>query len=143
MRSVNYVPSYAKSVVHEARNAILMCKSHHSAFERYMFYIRWIPQVRRHPAKFMHITDLIKFRPTSSSLSTIRRGETMNLYMENCFISTPIPSNAPSPLPSYGMSAEFVDFILPVVIAMSPSTLAVYKMEVRMMEVETPDTMPT
>ncbi|KAF8817172.1 hypothetical protein BYT27DRAFT_7153801 [Phlegmacium glaucopus] len=41
MQSLHYIPNYAKSVHHETRNGILMCATHHRAFNHHLFYIQW------------------------------------------------------------------------------------------------------
>ena len=40
-----FVPSFAKSVEHELRNGINLCDTHHSDFDGYRFFIRWVPSV--------------------------------------------------------------------------------------------------
>ncbi|KIM39621.1 hypothetical protein M413DRAFT_29320 [Hebeloma cylindrosporum] len=47
MREKAIIPCQAKSVAHEPRNGILLCKNHHHAFDHYEFYIRWVPQSKR------------------------------------------------------------------------------------------------
>lgn len=47
MRQKGIIPRQAKSVAHEARNGILLCKNHHHAFDHHEFYIRWVPQSKR------------------------------------------------------------------------------------------------
>jgi hypothetical protein len=42
---MGFVPSLAKSVEHEPRNGISLCDSHHSDFNAYAFFIRWVPSV--------------------------------------------------------------------------------------------------
>jgi len=42
-----FIPAQAKSVEHEARNGMLLCRSHHGLFDSFYFYIRWVPQVER------------------------------------------------------------------------------------------------
>ncbi|KAF8428204.1 hypothetical protein EV426DRAFT_528477 [Tirmania nivea] len=44
LREQGLIPLRAKSVAHECRNGILMCKNHHSAFDSFYFYIRYIPE---------------------------------------------------------------------------------------------------
>lgn len=48
LKAINAVPSHLKSGEHEPRNGILLCPNHHSAFDKFLFYIRWVPQVRQH-----------------------------------------------------------------------------------------------
>ena len=50
MRDRGFIPRQAKSVAHEARNGVLMCKNHQSSFEGHLFYIRWVPEVRYCPS---------------------------------------------------------------------------------------------
>lgn len=45
MRANGFVPPQAKSVEHEPRNGIQLCKNHHSLFDDFSFFIRWIPTV--------------------------------------------------------------------------------------------------
>src|SRR5258708_385104 len=45
MKQHGFVPEQAKSVEHEARNGIRLCATHHCLFERYCYYIRWMPEV--------------------------------------------------------------------------------------------------
>jgi len=45
LKSINFIPSFAKSVVHELRNGITLCDTHHSDFDGYRFFIRWVPSV--------------------------------------------------------------------------------------------------
>ena len=45
MKEAGFVPENAKSVEHEARNGLLLCKNHHGLFDSYSYYIRWIPEV--------------------------------------------------------------------------------------------------
>jgi hypothetical protein len=45
LRTRQFIPRQAKTVEHEARNGLLLCKNHHSLFDAYRFYIRWIPGV--------------------------------------------------------------------------------------------------
>ena len=40
-----FIPSFAKSVEHEPRNGINLCDTHHSDFDGYRFFIRWVPLV--------------------------------------------------------------------------------------------------
>ena len=58
MRAQQYVPAHAKSAVHESRNGILLCKTHHSGFDNYMFYIRWIKEVSLSSRK-IHLAYLL------------------------------------------------------------------------------------
>ena len=48
MRSNGLIPTQSKSVEHEARNGVVMCVMHHRMFDRYIFYIRWVPMVCLH-----------------------------------------------------------------------------------------------
>ena len=124
MREQGYVPAHAKSAVHESRNGILLCKTHRSGFDNYVFYIRWIKEVSLPPLKNPPCILIIinfYFRPTSLSLSTTLESPIMKLCMANCFISTLTRSDVHSLLPSYGMNAVFVDFTLHVVIVKLPS----------------------
>jgi len=64
MRDRGFIPTQAKSVVHEARNGVLMCKNHHGLFNAYFFYIRWVPEVRYCSLSFTvatHTTPLSQF----------------------------------------------------------------------------------
>ncbi|KAF5385962.1 hypothetical protein D9615_002648 [Tricholomella constricta] len=47
LRAKGLIPSRAKSVVHEPRNAILLCLNHRVGFKSHQFYIRWIPTFQR------------------------------------------------------------------------------------------------
>ena len=124
MRAQQYVPAHAKSAVHESRNGILLCKTHHSGFDNYMFYIRWIEEVSLSPRKIHHayLSPFITFyfRPTSSSSSTTRDTQAMNLSTANCFILTLTRRDVHYLPPSYGMNAAFVDFTLRVVVVKLP-----------------------
>ncbi|KAF8513092.1 hypothetical protein BU17DRAFT_53478 [Hysterangium stoloniferum] len=51
LRRRKYIPSTAKSVQHEPRNGLLMCPNHCAMFDRYQFFIRFIPQHK----KFVYI----------------------------------------------------------------------------------------
>ncbi|KAF9475021.1 hypothetical protein BDN70DRAFT_996717 [Pholiota conissans] len=44
MRDLQYIPRNAKLVRREPRNGITLCLNHAFAFERHLFYIRWIPE---------------------------------------------------------------------------------------------------
>jgi hypothetical protein len=55
LRRKKFIPAQAKSVEHEARNGILLCKS---LFDAFYFYIRWVRQVRLPPS-------IIPLRPLS------------------------------------------------------------------------------
>ncbi|KAF5382142.1 hypothetical protein D9615_004426 [Tricholomella constricta] len=44
LRHHGFIPLLAKSVQHEARNGVLLCKNHHGRFEDHEFYIRWVPE---------------------------------------------------------------------------------------------------
>ncbi|KAF9507573.1 hypothetical protein BS47DRAFT_1488788 [Hydnum rufescens UP504] len=41
MRTRQFIPAAARSVKDEARNGILLCKTHHAAFDVFHFYVRW------------------------------------------------------------------------------------------------------
>jgi len=43
LKTTGFVPSFAKSVLHEPRNGISLCVSHHDDFDAYRFFIRWAP----------------------------------------------------------------------------------------------------
>ncbi|KZP06079.1 hypothetical protein FIBSPDRAFT_1053750, partial [Athelia psychrophila] len=43
LKDRGFVPSFAKSVVHEPRNGINLCSRHHGDFDGYRFFIRWVP----------------------------------------------------------------------------------------------------
>ena len=45
MKEAGFVPQNAKSVGSEARNGLLLCKTHHGLFDLYSYYIRWMPEV--------------------------------------------------------------------------------------------------
>ena len=45
MKDAGFVPQTAKGVMHEARNAIRLCLTHHGVFDAYYYYIRWFPEV--------------------------------------------------------------------------------------------------
>ena len=45
LKKTAFVPSFAKSVLHEPRNGIILCSGHHSDFDGYRFFIRWAPSV--------------------------------------------------------------------------------------------------
>src|SRR6266404_4469206 len=45
LRATGFVPAFAKSVVHEPRNGITLCRNHHSDFDGYRYFIRWAPSV--------------------------------------------------------------------------------------------------
>lgn len=45
LMDTEFIPRLSKSVAHESRNGILMCRNHHSMFDSYSFFIRWIPEV--------------------------------------------------------------------------------------------------
>jgi len=45
MRQWGFVPGRAKSVEHEARNGMLLCKNHHHTFDNFFYCIRWTPEV--------------------------------------------------------------------------------------------------
>jgi len=42
MKEAGFVPENAKSVENEARNGLLLCKTHHGLFDS---YLRWMPEV--------------------------------------------------------------------------------------------------
>ncbi|KIM42867.1 hypothetical protein M413DRAFT_124969 [Hebeloma cylindrosporum] len=46
LKRTGFVPSSAKSVVHEPRNGISLCDNHRSDFDGYRFFIRWVPSLR-------------------------------------------------------------------------------------------------
>jgi hypothetical protein len=48
LRSKGLIPQQSKSVKHEARNGVLLCKTHRGLFDAHVFYIRWEPVVRVH-----------------------------------------------------------------------------------------------
>ncbi|KZP21304.1 hypothetical protein FIBSPDRAFT_825845 [Athelia psychrophila] len=45
LKGRGFVPSFAKSVVHEPRNGINLCSVHHVDFDGYRFFIRWVPSL--------------------------------------------------------------------------------------------------
>lgn len=40
-----WIPATARSVIHEPRNGILLCKNHHGAFDHHQFFIRFVREV--------------------------------------------------------------------------------------------------
>lgn len=54
MRDHGFIPRQAKSVIHEARNGVLLCSNHHKQFDGLCFYIRWVPEVRHFSPIFFH-----------------------------------------------------------------------------------------
>jgi len=45
LKTTGFVPSFAKSVLHEPRNGIILCYQHYGDFDGYRFFIRWTPSV--------------------------------------------------------------------------------------------------
>jgi hypothetical protein len=45
LRASGWIPTNAKSVAHECRNGVVMCKTHHGAFDAFQFLVRFIPEV--------------------------------------------------------------------------------------------------
>lgn len=48
LRNLHWIPDQAKDTPrHEPRNGLLMCVAHHRAFDRYYFFIRFFPDIRK------------------------------------------------------------------------------------------------
>jgi hypothetical protein len=45
LKEDGFIPSNAKSALHDARNGILLCRNHGIDFNEHCFYIRWEPMV--------------------------------------------------------------------------------------------------
>ncbi|KAH8924262.1 hypothetical protein BT69DRAFT_1261585 [Atractiella rhizophila] len=43
-----YVPPNAKTVIHEPRNGLLLCSTHHQWFDKYKVFIRFLPQSQKY-----------------------------------------------------------------------------------------------
>ncbi|KAH8823148.1 hypothetical protein DL96DRAFT_1616802 [Flagelloscypha sp. PMI_526] len=46
LKRKGWIPNTAKSVEHESRNGLRLCKNHHATFDRY-FYIRWVKEAKK------------------------------------------------------------------------------------------------
>ncbi|KAF8585920.1 hypothetical protein K439DRAFT_1646404 [Ramaria rubella] len=48
LKDRNWIPSQAKDFPrHEPRDGLLMCRNHHSLFDEYAFFIRFLPDIRK------------------------------------------------------------------------------------------------
>ncbi|KAI0004450.1 hypothetical protein BJV74DRAFT_807376 [Russula compacta] len=57
-----WIPSQAKERPgHELRNGLLMCPNHHRAFDEYLYFIRFCPDVKKFV--LINYSDLPEFRP--------------------------------------------------------------------------------
>ncbi|KAF8248442.1 hypothetical protein K440DRAFT_583369 [Wilcoxina mikolae CBS 423.85] len=44
LRQLHWIPAAAKSVEHECRNGVIMCKNHHHAFDNFQYFVRFVPE---------------------------------------------------------------------------------------------------
>ncbi|KAJ7654393.1 hypothetical protein DFH06DRAFT_513193 [Mycena polygramma] len=49
LKYLGFIPQNAKGITHEARNGVSFCLQHRTAFDKFKFYIRWVPRVRYSP----------------------------------------------------------------------------------------------
>jgi hypothetical protein len=47
LKAMSWIPAAAKGVEHECRNAVIMCKNHHYAFDKFQYFVRFVPEVSR------------------------------------------------------------------------------------------------
>ncbi|KAK7467599.1 hypothetical protein VKT23_004652 [Stygiomarasmius scandens] len=46
LRRRGYIPSQARSVLHESRNGITLCLNHHRSFDEHRFFIRFVEEIQ-------------------------------------------------------------------------------------------------
>ncbi|KAJ7642679.1 hypothetical protein DFH06DRAFT_604522 [Mycena polygramma] len=46
LKYLGFIPQNAKGITHEARNGVSFCLQHRTAFEKFKFYIRWVPRIQ-------------------------------------------------------------------------------------------------
>ena len=90
-----------KSVVHEARDGVLMCRNHHGLFHAYAYYIHWMPDVR-----YCSLSFTVTIRNRTTLFSQFRRFVLVN------------HSQHPTMYPYHGLAINFNagDSLLPFVI---------------------------
>ncbi|KAF8531296.1 hypothetical protein BDD12DRAFT_869907, partial [Trichophaea hybrida] len=49
LRLLHWIPAASKSVEHECRNGVIMCKNHHHAFDNFQYFVRFVPERRARP----------------------------------------------------------------------------------------------